>query len=360
MAIAHEWVSARAGSEKVFESLAKAFPEADLYCLTRDPSVELATGPITTTVLDRPGLRGRNGLLLPFMPMAWRTLRRPSYDVVLTSSHAFARYFADPRDGVHLSYTYTPLRTAWFPEVDGRATAAGPLRVPALAALKRFDHRSVRWTDHWAAISAVVAQRLRSVYGVDPVIIHPPVELHRFTSEEPRPGYVVALSRFIEYKRLDLAVEAADLVGVPIKVLGNGVVTSSLERAAAQALVPVEIITSPSDEEVARTLAGADALIFPAKEDFGIVPVEAQAAGTPVVAVRGFGADDTVIPGVTGELVDGQTADALAGGLKTVLSRPRDSGACRENASQFSEELFHQKIRAWVEEAAAELATRST
>lgn len=354
VAVAHEWFSARAGSEKVFEQLAVEFPEADLYCLTYQPGVNLfdpSERRVATTMLDHPFLRERRAMALPVMPAAWRAIRREPYDLVITSSHAFARYFARPSDGIHLSYTHTPMRYAWSPELDQRGRRGGRLARPARAALRAVDRRSIDWTDSLAANSQVVADRVRRHYNTTAQVIPPPVEIDRFRWTRRGEGYLAAISRFVDYKRLDLAIGVAERVGKALVILGQGPQCEDLQAAARSAVVDVEVVNAPTDAQLATTLAGADAFIFPAQEDFGIVAVEAQACGVPVLAVQGYGADDSVIDGTTGVLVASQSIEDLTAGMERLLSANLSRQACRNNAVHFSPHNFRAAVRKWATEA---------
>ncbi|MEM7340882.1 MAG: glycosyltransferase [Actinomycetota bacterium] len=355
VAIVHEWVSSRAGAEQVFEGLADAFPSADLYCLSLDPDARFMPDdvrPITRTMLDRPWLRDRRALTLPTMPLAWRAVTRPRYDLVVSSSHAFSRWFARPDDGLHLSYVHTPMRYVWTPGIDRRGRALGVASIPARWALRRLDLASRRWTDGWAANSAVVADRIARFYGVAAEVVHPPIDVDRWAPGAPddrpeRGEHVVALSRFVPYKRLDLAIAAADAAGVPITVLGRGPTEPVLREAAAVARVPVEIIVDPPNHVVRHHLQRARALVFPAQDDFGLVPIEAQAAGTPVLALDRFGASESVIDGETGVLVADQSVSALAAGLRRLLDADFDADACIASARRFDRSGFTARVRAW-------------
>ena len=352
IAVVHEWVATRAGSEQVFEQLARAFPKADLYCLTFQPGVRFedpSAREITTSPLDHPWLRDRRSLTLPLMPAAWRAIRRPDYDLVVSSSHAFGRFFAKPTDGAHLSYVHAPMRYAWDPEIDPRLSSLHRASAPARAVLRAVDRTSLRWTKAIATNSREVARRIERYYRRSATVIHPPVELDRFDPTMDRSGRLVALSRFVGYKRLDLAIEVAERVGLPLDILGSGPGESAIRQRAGAATVPVKVLTRPSDAQVAEYLGTAAALIFPAREDFGIVPVEAQASGTPVLGLRGTGLDDSVVDRQTGVLVDGQGVDALTEGLKILLDLDIKPEACSENARRFSVDAFRSNVRRWTE-----------
>ncbi len=360
MALAHEWLDARAGSEKAFEVLARLFPEADLYALTDTLGDAFNSGGrrVHTTFLGRlPVLRSRRDLALPLMPVAWRTVTRRRYDLVLTSSHACVKAFAPAREALHLSYCYTPMRYVWDPH-DRRS---GLHRLAALgprAALRAWDRRASDWVDSFAGISTAVCARIERCYGRPSRVIHPPVDTDFYRPGEPEatraplPGgpFVLACSRFIPYKRLDLAIRAADRVGVAVVVAGRGPGEPGLREVAAQVRVPVTFEVAPTDERLRDLYRAAAAFVFPAVEDFGIVAVEAQACGTPVVALAEGGTADTVVDGVTGALVERQDVEPFAKGLQRALELD-DPAACVGQAASFSRAAFEDRVRAWVDDA---------
>lgn len=357
LAICHEWLSARDGSVKTFEAMARSFPDADLYALTWNRSAvpSFDRRPLTTTFLDRMApLRERRMVQLPLMPLAWRYACRRRYDVVVTSSHACAKGFWPAREALHLSYCHTPMRYLWLPSVDKRRQA-NRASAPAERWLKSWDVASTRWVDEFAANSTVVQQRIQAVYGRPSRLIPPPVDTAFFTPDEAagRAGFALAVSRMVPYKRLDLAIRACHRVGHPLVVAGTGPEEPALRALADELGADVWFVVNPDDEELRDLYREADVLIFPAEEDFGIVLVEAQACGVPVVAYGRGGSVDTVLPGVTGVLVPAQDEEALATGITTVLNGPFDPLACRRNAERFSVDRFQRSFVTWVLDAAA-------
>jgi glycosyltransferase involved in cell wall biosynthesis len=352
IAVAHEWLAARAGSEKTFEAMARAFPDADLYALTREPGVEFDFGgrDVTTTFLDRfETTRRRRELTLPLMPFAWRWIDvRGSYDKVITSSHACAKAFPPARDALHYCYCHAPIRYAWDPDIDDRGSAVRKALWPALAALRRWDLRSADHVDHFAANSSAVRDRIARLYGREARVIHPPVDTDWYT---PGPGSprrrALAVSRFIPYKRLDLAIKACAKAGIGLTVAGSGPGEQNLRRLAASVGGDVEFDIAPSDERLRELYRSSLAVVFPANEDFGIIPVEAQACGTPVVALDAGGARDTVVDGETGYRVSDASVDLMAEAVAAVADGRIDGAACRRNAERFSTARFVSELVEW-------------
>lgn len=359
IALCHEWLSGRSGSEKTFEIMAQEFPEADLYSLTwnRSASFDFGARQVETTFLDRVGaLGGRNALQLPLMPLAWRYSSRKEYDVVVTSSHACSKGFWPGRRALHLCYCYTPARYLWMSSIDARERRAlvNAAVSPIAAALKTWDKHSAKWVDDFAAISQAVSGRIERIYGRQARVIHPPVATRFFTPDPgcAREDFVLAVSRMVPYKRLDLAIHACKLAGVPLVLAGTGPQELELRELAAGIRHPVEFVISPDDATLRTLYRSCKAVIFPPEEDFGIVPVEAQACGTPVVALGRGGSLDTVLDGITGVLVEEQRAEPFADGLEQALDEGRFSPKdCLRNAERFSEELFRRRFRSWVEES---------
>jgi glycosyltransferase involved in cell wall biosynthesis len=352
LALAHEWLSARAGSEKTFEAMSAAFPTADLYALSRDPSVPFDFGgrPVVTTPLDCRWLRARREVALPLMPLAWRhTARHERYDLVVTSSHACVKGFYPGRAAFHCCYVHSPMRYAWLPEVDGRARPGIASRA-GLSMLARWDRRSVGWVDALACNSRAVRDRIARFYGRDAEVIYPPVDTDFFrvdTTRERRPC-ALAVSRLIPYKRVSLAIEACHLAEIPLVVAGSGPERMRLAKQAAQLNAKTSFVDAPSDDELRVLYQEAAVVVFPAEEDFGIIPVEAQACGTPVVAFSKGGARDTVLDGETGSLVSEASAEAFADAIREIVVAGQDFAACRANAMRFSRSRFVAEFADWV------------
>lgn len=356
MAIVHEWVARLAGSEQVFEAMAQTFLEADLYAFSATPGVELdlAGRSVQTTAIDRVGaLRERRALFLPLMPLLWRSMNAPNYDVIMSSSHAFVRYFPGAAQAAHLCYCHAPMRYAWTPELDGRGNAGGLLGRPVRKGVAMADRHSVQWADSYAANSRAVRNRLFRFYGVDARVIHPPVDVDYFAegASETKGDYIFAASRWIPYKRLDLAIHAGAACRIPVVIAGAGPEEANL-RALAADVFPggVTFEHHPERDRLRQLMAEARCFVFGANEDFGIIAIEAQAAGTPVLALAEGGSVDTVRPGRTGVLVAEQSRDSFAAGLRELLDANLSSEDCQDWAAGFSRCEFQRKISEWRDE----------
>ena len=364
IALVHDWIDSLGGAESTFLEMALALPQADLYALTMAPSFKrtFADRTVRTTWLDRNFLRSNRALTLPLMSPAWRSLRTGRrYDLIVTSVHALAREFALGRSDAHLCYTYTPLRYVWTPQIDGRGSAR--LLKPARAALKRLDRRTVASVDSFASISNEVAARVSEFYGRASVVIPPPVDTGFFNEganpRGQRGDYLLSVGRFVPYKRHDLVIEAGALLGAKVVIAGSGPDERRLRELAAR--LPnsqVDFHVAPTREKVRDLMRGARLFVFPSFEDFGIVPVEAQACGTPVVAFGRGGSLDTVIPGRTGLLVGTQSASEFASGIASCDGLQLSKDDCRQNAERFSQSEFRGRFLAWTQEYSP--ASRST
>lgn len=355
IAVVHEWLSARAGSEILFEQLALPFPSAHLFALTRNEDVDFDFGNrhVSTSPLDLVGkLRHNRALSLPMMPAAWKAIRREPYDVVVTSTHAFGREFFQPEvDGVHCNYVHAPMRYAWNPNLDTRGNILGPLGAAARERLRRRDLASVEHVDSFAANSTEIAGRIQEFYDRDAVVIPPPVDVSFFRDCTPARGeYLMAASRWIPYKRLDLAIRVGAELDMPVVIAGSGPEEGALRALAAQ-IHPhgVEFHVQPDRAAFRSLMANAAAFLFPPHEDFGIIAVEVQATGTPVVALRAGGALDTVRDGVTGALAQDQSVEAFTEATQRCLALSDPSLVCRDHAEQFSAPNFRRLVRSWVE-----------
>lgn len=359
--LVHEWLAPRGGSENVFEALSTVFPDAARYCLWNDSEGRFVVD--GETWLARTPLRGHKAAAVPLMPLAWRTLPRVDADWVLTSTHLFAhhaRFAGSARDAPKLVYAHTPARYIWNPELDVRGDTLAARA--AAKVLKGVDRRRAQEPAAIAANSVFVQQRIAQAWHRESTVIHPPVDVTGFT-RPPAPDerdeavvaalpetFLLGFSRFIPYKRLDLVIEAGIAADVPVVLAGSGPDEARL-RAIAEERAPgrVFFVGAPGAELYRALLQRCIALVFPAVEDFGIVPVEAMAAGRPVIATAVGGTAETVVDGSTGAFVEHWSRDELRRAVDAVSGLSAD--ACRAQAQRFSEAVFADRIRDWVAES---------
>ncbi|MFW2513780.1 glycosyltransferase [Demequina sp. SO4-13] len=358
--LVHEWIAQSGGSENVLEAMSTIYPDADIVCLWNDSTGRFDPQRLHETWLARTPLRQSKAAALPLMPPTWRRLRTEEHEWALISSHLFAHhaYSAQP-EVERFVYVHTPARYIWSPELDARG-AGLPVRA-ASASFKRIDRRRAREGACFAANSAFVRGRIRAAWGIDARVIHPPVEVEaiqerdwpseldeadRATLDALPDSFVLGASRFIPYKRLDLVIRTGEVANMPVVLAGKGPEHARLRQAASAASVDVRFVLAPSDALLRALYSRASLFVFPAIEDFGIMPVEAMAAGTPVLAQRVGGAAESVLPGISGALTAFESDADIARALSDALAVERST--VRAHALRFSRSRFDGEIREWV------------
>lgn len=359
IAIVADWLTNMGGAEKVVLALHEAFPDAPIYTSTYSPEAmpEFADCDVRTTNLQTmPKFLRKLHKFFPILRVrAFQELDLSEFDIIISSSSAEAKQVRKTRpDQVHICYCHTPIRYYWshyneykadpgFGWLNPFIRLAMPLFVPIL---KKKDYEAAQQVDVFIANSTAVQQRIKKYYGKTSTIIYPAVETTRFTPARKRDDYYVALGRQVPYKRIDLAVQAATDLGVTLKVYGNG---SEHQKLTAIAGPTVEFYTDrfsdASDTNVTEALNHAKGFIFPTEEDFGIVQVEALAAGAPVIALGRAGALDIVEEGVSGVLFKDQNADSLANAIRYAESIKFTPATLQRKAKRFDKTLFITKIR---------------
>jgi glycosyltransferase involved in cell wall biosynthesis len=357
VAIAHDWLTIPGGSEQVVLELLEMFPAAEIFTSVYDPApwpAQIKESTVHSSYLNRiPGATRHYPKLLPLMNGAFRSFDISGFDLVLSSSHACAKNVRAPAHALHVCYCHTPMRYAWeegFLEGEEVGRAMRLLLPPLLARLRREDLAGASGPDVFVANSQHVAARIERYYGRTAEVVHPPVDVERFLGIARAPSdYYLAYGRVVPYKRVDLSVEACARLGRRLVVAGDGRALAALRaRAPAQVSFRGKVSTAELDE----LLAGARALLFAGEEDFGIVPVEAQAAGVPVIAYAVGGAAETVIDGRTGVLFSDQSAGGLASAIERFESMQLDEQDVRESARRFSRERFREEMAAVIERTA--------
>jgi glycosyltransferase involved in cell wall biosynthesis len=354
VAIVHDDLTQRGGAERVVVSLARLFPDAPILTAAYDRDgtfPELAERRIRTSFLQALPHRGQAArALLPLYPAAFATLRPRGFDLIVSSSSRFAHGIGT--DGIpHLAYCHNPPRFLYqegdyFGEGSPAPRWARPLLAPVLAGLRRWDARAGQRPDRYLANSQVVAGRIEKVYGRQAHVVHPPVDLDRFAgpvddSRVPSEPYYLVVSRLLGYKRVDLAAAACRQRGHRLVVVGDGPARARVEAAAGPGC---ELRGRVDEPELRALLAHCRAVIHPGEEDFGFMPIEANAAGRPVVTVASGGALETVVDGMTGVLFRGDRPEDLNAALDRLESRSWDADALRTHAQRFSEPRFHRAV----------------
>jgi glycosyltransferase involved in cell wall biosynthesis len=358
MVFVHDWLTGMRGGEKCLDVLCQRWPDAPLYTvLHRRGSVSPAIEerPLQTSFLQHlPGVHRYYRYLLPMMPATVRW-RLPPCDLVLSISHCVAKGVRPPEGVPHVCYCLTPMRYAWHMK-DAYFQGRGPRQWMIdrlLARLREWDRATASQVTHFIAISEVVRQRIRECYGRDSGMIYPPVDTDFYCpADVPREDYYLVLSAFAPYKRLDLAVEACRQLGKKLIIIGSGQDEARLRRLAGP---QTHFLGWQPDEVLRDHLRRCRALLFPGEEDFGIVPVEAQACSTPVIALASGGATETVVPlgGIsspTGVWFDEQTPECLGNAIERFEADydAFDPAALRRHALRFRTQRFAEEMFAMI------------
>jgi len=360
IALVHDYLLVLRGAERTFAAMTDVWPDAPVFTLLYDEEGtqgRFARRSVTTSPLQRLGARQESfRAMLPLFPTAVRRLDLSGFDTVVSSSSAFAHGVRPPAGAKHLCYCYSPFRYAWHEQARALSEVPPPLRPLLKLVLRRhraFDRRALRTVDRFLATGEIARERIRRYWGRDAPVLHPPVEVERFTIGEPG-DHVLFVAELVRHKRPELAIEAAAAAGRRIKMVGTG---PELERLRERYGGQAEFLGRVDDEQLARLYAEAAALVVPNVEEFGIAAVEAQAAGRPVVAVDAGGVRETVLPGRTGLLVPDGDPGALAGALRSDLNRfnPREIQA---HAQRFRPEAFRNRLREIVESMGSSGASR--
>lgn len=346
----------------MLQSLHTAFPEAPVYTLFCDRRAirEMLPGAVIHTSFAQrlPRVNRWFRAYAPLLPMAAESLDLSRFDVILSSSFAFAKGVIPPPSTCHICYCHTPLRYLWSEFHASRAAPGrGWTRIaidPLMSYLRLWDRLSADRVDHFIANSQTTAARIAKYYHRDSTIIHPPARVKGISPSGVSGDFYLLVSRLMPYKRVDLAIQAFNQLGLPLKIVGTGPQLGELRRQAGP---HVELLGSVSDAALAELYDRCRAFVFPAIEDFGIVMVEAQAYGKPVIACAGGGASEIVIDGETGVLFDEQTPASLVSAVKKFADLKFDAERIRAHALEFDESKFQQRIREFVEAKVSEGAT---
>jgi glycosyltransferase involved in cell wall biosynthesis len=351
----HDWLTGMRGGERVHEAICERFPAAEIFTLVHVPgsvSPAIERLPIHTSFVQHlPFVRRHYRLYLPVFPRAIEQFRFDGFDFVLSVSHCCAKSVIHPAGVPHVCYCLTPMRYAW----DQFDAYFGPERIgavgsavmrPVMARMAAWDKETSGRADRYVAISHYVAGRIGRYYNREAAVVYPPVDTAFFTPGSTAPErFALVVSALVPYKRIELAMDACAEARVPLRIVGNGPERAALERRAAG---DVEFLGRLPDEDVRVLYQRAGVVLLPGEEDFGIVPVEAQACGRPVVALGRGGAAETVVDGQTGALVSEPSAAAFAHAIDDVLNRRFDSSAIRRHAETFGRDRFVREIEAIV------------
>lgn len=363
LALVHDYLLVRRGAERTFEAIADCWPSADIYTLLHDPDAtanRYAGRRVTPSYLQRLGLRQHNfRRALPLFPRAAESLPLQDHEIVVSSSSAFAHGVRPTPAAIHVCYCHSPFRYAWHERARAYTEMPAPMRPVlrhTLDHMREWDRTASERVTHYLANSQTTRRRIQDFYGRDSKVVHPPVDVDRFSIAEPS-DYALMVTEITRHKRIEVALEAARRAGQRIKVVGTGPDFGLLQQRFGRS---AEFLGRVPDVELDRLYAGARMFVMSNVEEFGIAAVEAQAAGRPVVAAAAGGALETIIPGETGVLVPEDNIDAFAEAFRYTDFDQFSPEAARRNASRFSVSTFKARIRTevWLATAAAPTARR--
>ena len=348
--LVHDYLNQRGGAERSVLELAAMFPHAPLYTsLYRRESTfpEFSPLDVRTTFLDRIPVDRRFRALFPFYPAAFRSLGALDAELVISSSSGWAHYVRTSARAFHAVYCYNPARWLYGDYMGG--AAAQRALAPVAEAFRRLDRRAAQRPDLYIAISNIVRDRIRSHYGREAPVVYPPVDVERFTPSQ-RGDRLLVVSRLLAYKRVDLVVDAATRAGLGLDVVGTGPALADLRGRAGPT---VRFLGRLPDAEITELFERCSAFCLPGIEDFGITPVEANAAGKPAVAFAGGGALETIEEGVGGVFFREQSSEALLDALRACDGIDTTPERIAQNAQRFSARTFRQRLASVLADALA-------
>jgi len=358
-ALIHDWFSVYAGAEKCVESFTNIWDDFEIYSLIdflndEDRKIILKGKQVHTSfVQNLPKAKTKYRNYLPFFPLAIEQFDLSEYDVILSSSHAVAKGVLTHSDQLHISYVHTPIRYAWdlyhqyLKESGLDRGFKGKLAKYFLHKIRMWDVSTVNRVDHYIANSHYIARRIKKVYGRESTVIYPPVDVEKFQLCAKKEEFYLTASRMVPYKKIDLIVEAFSKTDKKLVVIGTG---PDMEKIKGFAGKNIEFLGFAPDEVLLDHMQRAKSFVFAAEEDFGIVPVEAQACGTPVICLDKGGTKETVIDGLTGVHFQEQKVNDLLEAIEKFENLEFNPTQIREHALKFSKERFEKEIKEFVDE----------
>lgn len=349
VALVHDRLDQNGGAERVLWTLHEMFPQAPIFTSmwNRSKVARFQDCEVHTSWMQSlPGISRAPRAYAALYPLtfAWMDLR--AFDLIVSSTSSFAQGIHTRTDALHICYCHSPSNFVWRPRGYFQSPAVRALAAPLRMWLRAWERQAAKQPDHYIANGHEVAGRIRAFYHRDATVVPPPIADAWFVPHEGDDFYLV-VSRLVAQKRVDLAMQACERLGLPLWIVGEGRAGASLRANAGP---NTTFLGSVGDDELRRLYANARGVLMPAEEDFGIVPLEAQAAGTPVIAYDAGGARETVVDGLTGIRFAPQTVEALAGAITAAASRQWDRRRIQANAARFTESRFKRDILALIED----------
>jgi glycosyltransferase involved in cell wall biosynthesis len=357
VAIIHYWLVGMRGGERVLERLLHLYPHADIFTHVYVPdamSAAIRARPVYTSFIQKlPGSRRHYQKYLPLMPMALEGLNLRGYDMVISSESGPAKGVIAAPDALHVCYTHSPMRYLWDHYHDYHASAGRLTRLmmpPVFNYLRQWDTASAARVDHFVANSYFIKQRVARAWRREADVVHPPVAVHEFQIANEVSEQYLWVGQMIAYKKPDIVVEAFNRLGLPLLMVGDGYMADAIEKRAGP---HITVKRRLDFTQLKQAYAKSKALVFAAEEDFGIVPVEANASGRPVVAFGRGGINDSIVPGETGLFFDNQSSDAIVEAIEAFERwLPHfDPAVAVKNASRFAPDVFDAGFLAAVRKA---------
>lgn len=348
IALVHDWMTNEAGGEKVLAELAAIFPNATIFTSVYDPRRMPAfrSRKVVTSFLQNiPFMKTRRELLVPMTPITFEQFNLQNFDLVISSS-TFAGKGVLTRPGtVHISYCHTPPRYLWEPSLDERASQGflSGFRKRMSSRLRLWDRLAADRVDHYIANSEYISRRIHKYYQRESKVIYPPVDIDKFRiADASKVGdYFLFASRLVSYKKCDLVIRAFNKMKLPLVVIGSGPEEQHLRSIAGP---NIKMVGRLPDADLVKYYSEAKAFVFPAEEDFGIVPVEAMASGRPVIAYNAGGAKESVVSGLSGVLFDDQTEESLIAAVSNFDETKFSPTKIRNHAERFSSQAFRKNL----------------
>ena len=354
IALVHDYLVQNGGAEKVLEAFCELFPEAPIHTLVYSKKLmhgSFSDRRIKTSFLQRlPFATARHRIFPQFMPFGIEQFDFSAYDVVLSDSSSFAKGIITGPETLHVCYMHTPMRFAW----DDCQKYTRDFYFPAI--IKKFVPFAMNYIRLWDRVSAdrpdkiiansnFIARRIKKYYKRDSIVINPPVETDRFKISKEKDDYFLVAGRLMAYKRFDIAIEAFNELGLPLRIIGRGPELKNLQKIAGP---NIRFMGRLSDEELANHFARCQAFIFPQEEDFGVIAIEAMASGTPLIAFRGGDIPEHMEEGKSGIFFENQTPEAIIEAVKKFNAKDYEPEYIRSSVLKFDKEIFKSRIKDYV------------